>query len=162
MDKRKLKKETIKQYRKAGLSRLKATEKYNEDIKNFKQEIKHQNSIDDLFNSHKIKNIEFYIETENGNNVSCVVNLNKMSYVEEEADLKLSNIDKKGYINLNNLDLINFDIFCASISVVFEEERSKEDAEYLKEIYLRVFIQCLLYYKHNTFSKLKEEIKKAV
>ena len=162
-DLRKLKKETIKRYREAGLTRGKATERVNQQIKDFKTELKHHNKIALYFEKNNIEVLEFYIETENGNNITFLFNLPKKTIVEDvEADLKLSNIDKEKYINLNNLELLNLHIYCASISVVFEEERAKTDADYLREVYFRCFLECLLYYKHNTFSKLKEEIQKAV
>jgi hypothetical protein len=160
MDIRKIKKQTVKKYMKGGMTRGKATERVTKQIKDFKTEAKHHNNIALFFEKNNIEVLEFNIENINKDNVKFLFNLPKKSIVEDvESDLKLSNIDKKGYINMNTLELINFHIFCASISVVFEEERAAKEVDYLRELYFRVFLECLLYHKHNTFNLLKAAIK---
>ncbi len=155
---RKNKRMLAKSYIKSGMSKGMANQRAIVKLKAMIKEANHLKALTEYFESTNIDNFEFYIETNQGvsNYVYCLTKRSEVKDVEPEV--KLSNVDKEGYINLDNLELLNFHIYCATVNRVFEEERA-DNSDYLYMLFRNVFIYCLFHESMNTFELLKKHIK---
>lgn len=155
-DNRKLKKQIIKGYKNKGMTTGKATKLVEKRIKSMREEVRHLKDITAFFSKKDIKVLEFYIETEEGN-TTFRFNIETRQETDLLADIFLSNIDKDGYINMNDLDLMNFHAWAASMNKVYEEEKAK-NSDYLCLVYVKVFLSSLFHEKMKTFDLLKKYI----
>ena len=155
-DNRKLKRQMIKAYKKRGITTGKATKFVEKRIKDMKEEVKHLKNIVNFFKKKDIRVLEFYIEAEEGN-TTFRFDMETRQETELLPDIFLSNVDKDAYINMNDLELLDFHAYCASMSKVYEEEKAK-NADYLCLVYVKVFLHCLFHEKLETFNLLKKHI----